>query len=53
MKTYRVKVAVRILEIYQVEAEDEIDARDSWDTGDLIHNDDEVLETEILSVEEL
>jgi hypothetical protein len=53
MKTYRVKVAVRVLEIYEVRAEDEADASDNWSDGDLIHTSDEALETEVLSVEEV
>jgi hypothetical protein len=53
MKKFRVKVAVTTLEIYALEAEDEAEARDCWSDGDLIHTDDEALETEVLSVEEV
>jgi hypothetical protein len=52
MKTYHVKVAIRILEIYKVEAEDEESARDMWCDGDLIHTSDEALDSEVLSVKE-
>ena len=52
MNKYHVKVIVRILEIYEVEAEDEDAAEDSWADGKLIETDDGVLENEVLSVEE-
>jgi hypothetical protein len=52
MKTYHVKVAVQILEIYEVEADDPETAADDWSFGDLIHRDDEALESNVLSVEE-
>jgi hypothetical protein len=53
MKRFHVKVAVRTLEIYDIKAEDADEARDCWGDGTLIHTDDEALETEILSVEEV
>ena len=53
MKTYHVKVAVQILEIYEVEAEDADTAADDWSFGDLIDRDDEALESTVLSVEEV
>jgi hypothetical protein len=53
MKTYRVKVAIRILEIYEVEAENPDDAAANWEDGKLIHTSDEALETEILSTIEV
>jgi hypothetical protein len=52
MKTYHVKVAVRILEIYKVRAEDETSARDRWSEGELIRTCDAALNAEILSVKE-
>lgn len=52
MRTYHVKVAVRILEIYEVEADDAEEAADNWTEGTLIHTCDEALDTEILTVKE-
>jgi hypothetical protein len=52
MRRFHVKIAVQILEIYRIEAEDADQARDCWSDGDLIHTNDEALETEVLSVEE-
>jgi hypothetical protein len=52
MKKYHVKVAVQILEIYEVEAEDAEMAADDWSFGALIHTDDEALDSTVLSVEE-
>jgi hypothetical protein len=52
MKTYYVNVAVRILEIYKVRAEDPESARDLWSDGVLIHTNDEALDSEVLSVKE-
>ncbi len=52
MKTYHVKVAVRALEIYEVEAASEEDACDSWSDGELIET-EEALDTEVLSAEEV
>jgi hypothetical protein len=51
MKTYRVKVAVRILEIYEIEADDPEAAACCAD-GDLIHTNDEALDSEVLSMKE-
>ena len=53
MKKYRVNVAVRILEIYEVEAEDAETAAAVWDDGKLIHTNDETLDSEVLSVKEI
>ncbi len=53
MKNYHVKVAVRILEIYEVQAKDKEAAADSWSDGDLIRTYDEALDSEILSVKEV
>ncbi len=52
MKTYYVKVAVRILETYKVEAEDKASAADLWGEGILIQTNDSTLDPEILSVKE-
>ena len=52
MNTYHVKIALRILEIYKVQAKDKESAADIWSDGDLIHTDDEALDTEVLSVRE-
>jgi hypothetical protein len=52
MKTYHVNVAVRILEVYQVEARDDEEASLNWNDGDLIHTSGEALDAEVLSVEE-
>ncbi len=52
MKTYHVTVAVQILEIYAIAAEDAETASESWSDGDLIHTNDEALETTVLSVKE-
>lgn len=46
MKKFHVSVAVRILEIYEVEAGDAED----WSFGRLIHTNDEALYSEVLSV---
>ena len=51
MKRYRVKVAVKILETYEVEATSEGEAADDWGLGELIDADDEALESEVLEVE--
>jgi hypothetical protein len=53
MKTYRVKVAIRILEIYHVEAEDEEEAAESWADGDLVHTNDEALDSTVLTIKEV
>ena len=52
MKKYHVSVAVQILEIYEVEAEDPESASESWAEGDLIHTNDEALDSIVLSVKE-
>ncbi len=52
MKTYHVKVAVRILEIYKIEAEDAETAAEEWPCGELIHTNDEALDSTVLSVKE-
>jgi len=53
MKTYHVKVAVQILEIYELEAEDAETASECWSDGDLIHTNDEALESIVLSVKDV
>ena len=53
MKKYHVKVAVQILEIYEIEAKDADMASDDWSFGRLIDADDEALESTFLSVEEV
>jgi hypothetical protein len=50
MPRFTVRVAVRILEIYEVEAENEHEAREFWADGSLKHHSDEALDTEVLSV---
>lgn len=52
MKKYHVTVAVQILEIYEIEAEDAETASDDWSVGKLIHSDDEALDTTVLTVKE-
>jgi hypothetical protein len=52
MKKYHVSIAVQILEIYEVEAEDAETASDDWSFGKLIHCDDEALDSTVLSVKE-
>lgn len=53
MKTYEVSVAVRILEIYRVEADDEEAAAELWCDGELIHTNDEALDSDLLAVKEV
>jgi hypothetical protein len=53
MKKYHVKVAVQILEIYEVEAEDAEAASEVWSDGDLIYTNDEALDSAVLSVKEV
>jgi hypothetical protein len=50
MPIFTVKVAVRILEIYEIEAENEDEARENWADGSLEHHSDEALDTQVLSV---
>lgn len=52
MKKYHVSVAVQILEIYEIEAENAETAADDWSFGTLIHSDDEALDSTVLSVKE-
>ena len=52
MKKYHVKVAVQVLEVYEVEAEDPRTASECWSDGDLIHTNDEALDSIVLSVKE-
>jgi hypothetical protein len=52
MKKYHVTIAVQILEIYEIEAEDAEATSESWAVGDLIHTNDEALESTVLSVKE-
>lgn len=53
MKTYRVNIAVRVLETYEVEAESAEEAAESWCWGELARRDDEALDTELLAVKEV
>lgn len=53
MKRYRVKVVVKVLETYHVEANSLEEAADDWSFGEFYDADDEALESEVLSVEEL
>ncbi len=53
MTTYHVKVAAKVLEIWEVEAENADDAKANWNNGELIHTCDEALETEMLSAQEV
>jgi hypothetical protein len=53
MKKYHVQVAVQVLEIYEVEAEDAETALICWDEGKLIHTCDEAIEFGPLSAEEV
>ena len=48
-KTFRIKVIVRMIEIYEIEADDQEQAEDQWADGRLIATDDDV-ENEILEV---
>ena len=53
MKKYHVSVAVQILEIYEIEAEDPETASESWSDSTLIHTIDEALDSIVLSVKEV
>jgi hypothetical protein len=53
MKTFRVKVAFRILEIYEVEAENAEEASEIWCDGELIDRSDDALDSQILSIKEV
>lgn len=53
MTKYRVNIAVRSLEIYEVDADDAESAQAQWGDGELIHTDDEALDSEVLSVKEV
>ena len=53
MKTFEIRVAVRTLEIYEVEAESEEAAREAWSDGELVHINNETLDSEIVSVKEM
>ena len=53
MRKYHVAVAIQILEIYEVEAEDKETASEWWADGDLIDTNDEALESTVLSVKEV
>jgi hypothetical protein len=52
MKNFHVKVAVQILEIYEVETQDAETAAEDWGRGELVGAADEALESTVLSVEE-
>ena len=53
MKKYHVKVAVKILEIYEVQAPNAPSAAKTWSKGRLVYIDDEVRKSTVLSVEEV
>jgi hypothetical protein len=52
MRKYHVKVAVQVLQIYEVEAEDPETAAEDWAFGRFLGADDEALENTVLSVRE-
>ena len=51
MTKYRVTIIARMLETYEVEAEDAEQAEENWPDGSLVSTDDS-LECEIIAVEE-
>jgi hypothetical protein len=53
MKKYHVKVAVQILEIYEVQVPDAPSAAKAWSKGRLVYIDDEARQSTVLSVEEV
>jgi hypothetical protein len=53
MKKFHVSIAVQILEIYEIEAEDAEIASDCWSDGDLIYTEDEALDSTVLTVKEV
>lgn len=53
MKKYRVKIAVKTLEIYEVEAESPEDAAECWHDGTWMNSNDEALESEVIGVVEI
>ena len=53
MKSFHVSVAIRVLEIYRVDAESQEEAADNWCWGELVHTSDEALDSEFLGVEEV
>lgn len=53
MSRFHVTVAARMLETYEVEATDPVEASDRWFEGRFLFCDDEALETEVLSVKEV
>jgi hypothetical protein len=50
MPKSKVEVAARTLEVYEVEADNEDEARENWSDGELLSHDDEALDIEVLSV---
>lgn len=50
MPRYTVKVAVRILEFYEVNAASEQEASENWADGNLRHTSDEALDSQVLGV---
>ena len=53
MRKYEAKVAVKIIEFYEVEAASAEEAAGDWGLGDLVHTSDAFLDAEVLSVEEI
>jgi len=52
MKTYRVKVIIRTLEYYEVEADSPEEAEELYALGDYLGCDEEALDNEVISVKE-
>lgn len=53
MKKFQVKIIVKTLEIYEVEAEDAEQAEANWAEGRLVRADDEVFDVDVDSVTEI
>jgi len=53
MKTYHVTIAVRLIETYQIRAENPECAEESWFRGNRVHPNYETCETKILTVREV
>jgi hypothetical protein len=53
MKTYRVKVIIRILEFYEVEADSPEEAEEDYTFGRFLGSDEEALDNEVVGVEEV
>jgi hypothetical protein len=53
MKTYHVEVRLSILEVYEIEAGNEEEARLLWNEGKLIYTHDEAFDRAVLAVREI